>query len=119
MGMTQTQALDLINRVQQSYNLDFNDNKIDIWCDMLETNGDYEQSLKKLKARILSDNNYPPNLSEVLEKPYANENAQQFNKLDDNVKRERQDPEYKRKQQEKLNEIKRKAESGEITIYDL
>lgn len=119
MSMTKIQALDLINRVYQVYNLEFDDDKIDVWCEMLEEYGDYNESLKKLKSRILSDNNYPPNLSEVLERPYTNENAQQFNQLDEEVKRERQDPNYQRNLQERLDEIKRKAENGELSIYDL
>lgn len=119
MAMTEEQAIEICEKVQSSYSLTLTDRQLIDWIEMLTTYGDYELSMKKLRNRILDENGYPPNLAEILVKPYVNDNAQQFNQVDEEVQRERADPDYREKQLERWKEIELQAKNGEFTIDDL
>lgn len=63
--MKKREALHLIEIVSETYNMPFDERKIDIWIDVLIKEGDYKQSLKKL-YNFIKQNKFKPTVSDVL-----------------------------------------------------
>ncbi|APD19779.1 hypothetical protein JGZ41_10375 [Staphylococcus pseudintermedius] len=63
--MKKREALHLIEIVAETYNMAFDEKKIDIWIDVLTKEGDYKQSLTKL-YNFIKQNKYKPTVSDIL-----------------------------------------------------
>lgn len=63
--MKKREALHIIEIVSETYNMPFDEKKIDIWINVLTKEGDYKQSLNKLYS-FIKQSKYKPTVSDVL-----------------------------------------------------
>ncbi|KIX91453.1 hypothetical protein TP70_02240 [Staphylococcus microti] len=63
--MKKREALHIVEIVSETYNMPFDEKKIDIWISVLTKEGDYNQSLKKL-YNFIKQSKYKPTVSDVL-----------------------------------------------------
>lgn len=104
--MKKSEALEIIEVVAETYNMAFNERKIDIWIDILSKEGDYNQSMKKLH-NFIKQSKYKPTIADVLAtKPKVFEMEEKPIEETHQYKLEN-DPEYARKWQE----VKRKGQA--------
>ncbi|UXU56836.1 hypothetical protein MUA95_09750 [Staphylococcus agnetis] len=102
--MKKSEALHIIEVIAETYNMSFNERKIDIWIDILSKEGDFDQSMKKLQ-NFIKQSKYKPTIADVLAtKPKAFEIKEKPVEETHQYKLEN-DPEYARKWQE----VKRKG----------
>lgn len=104
--MKKSEALQIIEVVAETYNMAFNERKIDIWIDILSKEGDYNQSMKKLH-NFIKQSKYKPTIADVLAtKPKAFEMNEKTVEETHQYKLEH-DPEYAKRWQE----VKRKGQA--------
>lgn len=63
--MKKREALHIIEIVSETYNMPFDEKKIDIWISILTKEGDYKQSLNKLYS-FIKQSKYKPTVADVL-----------------------------------------------------
>ncbi|PTH70886.1 hypothetical protein BU586_02050 [Staphylococcus agnetis] len=104
--MKKSEALHIIEVIAETYNMSFNERKIDIWIDILSKEGDYNQSMKKLH-NFIKQSKYKPTIADVLAtKPRAFEMNEKPVEETHQYKLEH-DPEYARK----WHEVKSKGQA--------
>lgn len=115
MSMTKQQALEIIEKVSQIYNMDFNESKLETWIDVLSENGDYEPTVKEVKNYITSGNSYPPNLPRIMRKyPKKLKYEEPTDKDKEHRWRMENDPEYVEKRKKLLKEFKKSLREFEV-----
>lgn len=104
--MKKSEALHIIEVIAETYNMSFDERKIDIWIDILSKEGHYNQSMKKLH-NFIKQSKYKPTIADVLAtKPKAFEMNEKPVEETHQYKLEH-DPEYAKKWQE----VKRKGQA--------
>lgn len=63
--MKKREALHIIEIVSETYNMAFDEKKIDIWISVLTKEGDYKQSLNKL-YNFIKQSKYKPTVADIL-----------------------------------------------------
>lgn len=113
--MTKHEAFSICKLINNIYNVDFTEEKLDVWIDFLTKDADYEPSLQAAKRYIKQGNTYPPNIAHLLHKAPKIENAEQQDvseEVKDHLWRMEHDKEYreenrrlKMQYKEKMKEI--------------
>ena len=120
MAMTIEQACELCDCVVGYFNMNMTDQQKELWVDLFMERGDYELTMKKIKTRATSDNPFKPMISEIIEKPLVNHNAEFFDREEDKQNKAlRKDKDFMAERRRKAEEYQRMAENGELTIHDL
>ena len=110
--MSEEKAFEICETVEAYFNFKLTQHQLKLWVELLTERGDYEETMKKVKNRATSNIPYKPMLNEIIAKPY---------KQNINTNREvrRMDKETREKFKKRIEEIDKKTDKGELTIYDL
>lgn len=102
--MEREQAINLMLYIENAYSTEFDKDKAEMWLAELTKHGDYNESMKKVKERVIKGNPYKPNLAEVLETGVKRlETTQEEQERQDKIKRFEEDKNYR---EQVLNERK-------------
>lgn len=66
--MTKQEAFSICKLINNTYNIEFTEAKLDTWIDFLTQDADYKPSLQAAKRYIKEGNTYPPNIAHLLHK---------------------------------------------------
>lgn len=73
--MTKLEAFEICELINNTYNIEFTEAKLDTWIDFLTQEADYKPSLQAAKRYIKEGNTYPPNIAHLLHKEPKIENT--------------------------------------------
>lgn len=119
MSMTKKEALQIIKKIRNIYNLEFDKPKLETWIEVLRENGDYEPTLKTLNNYINSGNSYPPNLPKIMRKAPK---KMEYEEAPDDVKEHRwkmkNDPEYVAARKKILDDFAEQLRKFEVNNHE-
>lgn len=75
MPMTKAEAFEIIELVNNVYDMKFNDTKFDLWLEQIMNYGDYDRTLHKTK-KYIRESRYKPTIAQIIDrKPPEMESA--------------------------------------------
>ncbi|MCY1563857.1 hypothetical protein [Staphylococcus pettenkoferi] len=110
--MTKKEAYQVCKTVEAYFNFELTDKQLRLWTELLMERGDYEETMKKVKNRATSEIPFKPMLNEVIAKPYQQN-------INTNREVRRMDKATREKFKQRVKEIEKRANEGELTIDDL
>lgn len=107
--MKREQAIKLMVYIENAYSTEFHKDMAEMWLSELTKHGDYEESMKKVKDRVIKGNPYKPNLAEVLSTGVKRlEVTQEEQERHDKIKRFEEDKNYREQVLKEREEVREK-----------
>ncbi len=119
MSMTKKEALQIIKKIRNIYNLEFDKSKLETWIEVLSENGDYGPTLKTLDNYINSGNSYPPNLPKIMRKaPKKTEYEEEPEDVKEHRWKMKNDPEYVAARKKILDDFAEQLRKFEVNNHE-
>ena len=117
--MTKKEALQIIKKIRNIYNLEFDKSKLETWIEVLSENGDYGPTLKTLDNYINSGNSYPPNLPKIMRKaPKKMEYEEEPEDVKEHRWKMKNEPEYVAARKKILDDFAEQLRKFEVNNHE-